>query len=58
MGWLNIIDKIDKGVFWSHLVFFFLGYDDLDIVKEIDEEQLRELGITKKGHILKILRGC
>ena len=40
------------------LGFFFLGYDDFDIVKEIDEEQLRELGITKKGHILKILRGC
>ena len=49
--------KLTK-VFFGATWFFFLGYDDLDIVKEIDEEQLRELGITKKGHILKILRGC
>eukprot|EP01083_Nonionella_stella_P189538 701109_1 len=32
------------------------GYETLDIVKEINEDELRMIGITLRGHILKLMK--
>jgi len=32
------------------------GYDDLDIVKDLDDETLVDMGISKKGHRSKIMK--
>ena len=34
--------------------FYEEGFDDLDAVKELEQEDLGSLGVTKKGHLKKL----
>jgi len=36
-------------------LFLSHGYDDLEVIKEMSEEEIKQMGVTKPGHVKKFL---
>ncbi|MCP5015659.1 MAG: hypothetical protein GY938_10350 [Ketobacter sp.] len=52
----NVLGKNKED--WSKYNDLFIndGWDTLDVIKEMNDEDLVELGINKKGHRIKIIK--